>query len=119
MPQQNQSFQSYNYIPLDISPPAIRLLSILPGTFDDSLCIEIDHVAFDPAGLKRDDEDNESESLCDNFPKQYRRFLPDGWGVAKTMDGRFLFSSTQVSEEQILRTTSWDLPATPELAEQL
>jgi hypothetical protein len=116
--QQAQRLEEYQYGGLNGPLPEIRLVSILPGNPNDEICIEIEHVPFDPMILRRDDEDIEPEPLWKRLPQEFRRGLPDGWSVNITMDGRFLFSNLKFFEDHDECTTIWDFPA-PDLAEKL
>lgn len=60
----------------------IRVLTLLPGHFDDDICININHAAL----LDPDDSSGTRRTR-----RELQRTLPFGWGVSETVDGRYIF----------------------------
>ena len=79
----------YCYTPLSDKATDIRLITLLPGNFDDPITIQIHHVPL-IVPITRESKRLEISRL--------RETLPSGWRVYETLEGRYLF----VSEE------SWD-----------
>lgn len=102
--------RAYRYKPLDTEIPEIRLVSILPGSLTDPLCLEINHVPFRPLKADRDVEDEEILPEYKRLPKEFRLEVPDGWGVFETLEGRWLFSKIGMSADHVSLHTSWEFP---------
>jgi hypothetical protein len=109
--------QEYQYLPLDLEKPEIRLVHILPGRYNDPICIEIIHIPYDYIGATEDDDGVQNPDH-DRFPKEFRGKIPEGWGQNLITDGRWLFCKVKVTETDVKVITSWDFPV-PELAETL
>lgn len=90
----------YQYRPLNESVNEIRLLTLLPGGFDDTLKIEIHHIEFHPPSAE---QENERERLQQALLESARECLPPGWEANRTSDGRLIFNK--------LNQISWDHPA--------
>lgn len=74
---------AYKYCPLDVELQEIRLLKLLPGTFDDDIRCEMFHAPLrEPAN---------SEQLPKVTVQELQKTLPRGWEVYETIDGRFAF----------------------------
>ncbi|OTB14618.1 hypothetical protein K445DRAFT_319029 [Daldinia sp. EC12] len=87
----------YEYTPLDPASQDIRLVTILPGKFDDPFQIKITHAPLIPAVLD------------DQQPKRWpldalRRTLPQSWNARETLEGRIIFRNYDG------RYSSWDHP---------
>jgi hypothetical protein len=107
---------TYQYSSLNPNVAEIRLICVLPGDFDDPLCIEIVHVPFEHLGGRDDDGDEVLDPPP--FPKNFISKVPNGWGIVNTTDGRWFFWKAEVAETVVNITTSWDFPV-PELADKL
>ncbi|KAM7192098.1 Heterokaryon incompatibility protein (HET) domain containing protein [Rhypophila sp. PSN 637] len=83
------------------SPDEIRLLTVLPGEFDDDIILRIT---------------NERLLLPDPQPRlmsmtQLQETLPPGWEVDRTRDGRFIFLHIETSPTApVLLGESWTHP---------
>lgn len=60
----------------------IRILTLLPGQFDDEICIRIGHIKLPVAG-----DPNSSRMTR----KELNKTLPPGWTAEEILDGRFIF----------------------------
>ncbi|RYP36002.1 hypothetical protein DL767_003569 [Monosporascus sp. MG133] len=74
------------YKPLDPSTNDIRLVTILPGEFDDPIKIEISHAELVPPA-----HDDKPKRLS---LKEIRETLPKGWKARETLEGRVIFSES-------------------------
>ncbi|KAF1961212.1 HET-domain-containing protein [Byssothecium circinans] len=72
----------FRYRPLDRDAQEIRLLRILPGSWDDELRLEIFHTPLVAPG-RAPDTRMDIEEL--------QKTLPEGWVVEKTIEGRYVF----------------------------
>ncbi|KAI1380165.1 HET-domain-containing protein [Hypoxylon crocopeplum] len=86
----------YKYTPLDPSSNDIRLVTILPGRFDDPIRIKITHHP-----LVSPVHDGKAKRLP---LKEIRKTLPTGWWAYETLEGRVLFAN---DDEDY---TSWSHP---------
>ena len=95
--RQRRFSTTYHYKPLDSSNGEIRLVTLLPGEFDDDLHACLDSVVLRPSGLEKPAYDRMSlEDL--------RQTLPADWNVHETLEGRYIFDIFD------LDSTSWDHP---------
>ncbi|KAI1079949.1 HET-domain-containing protein [Whalleya microplaca] len=74
----------YEYTPLDHETDDIRLVTILPGEFDDPIRIRITHGSL---GLPFHDEKSNRRLPL----KEIRKTLPEKWRAYETLEGRVLF----------------------------
>jgi len=88
--------QPYQYTQLAYQDVDIRLLTLLPGNFDDDLKITVSHVPL----VKRRDIPLPGISL-----EELRRTLPPGWQVEETLEGRYAFVNVS------MRAISWQHPS--------
>ncbi|KAI1155632.1 HET-domain-containing protein [Nemania diffusa] len=84
----------YEYSPLE-DDTSVRLVTILPGDFDDPLRIVIEHKSLVPP------EEVKSRRLS---VKEIRRTLPQDWLAYETREGRILFANAKT------RSTTWIHP---------
>lgn len=89
---------TYQYTKLDRTTQEIRLVTILPGSFDGPIRLTINHTS-----LNIPDDHHSSRKLSMN---EIQNSLPDGWEASETVDGRFLFTSP----DDIPDFTSWTHP---------
>lgn len=88
---------AYQYTPLDPSSAELRLVTILPGEFDDPLRVQITHATqVRPTPRKKPKRLSLGE---------LQKTLPTGWLVYETSEGRVIFYN---GEEDGL--TSWEHP---------
>lgn len=87
--------ETYTYQHLDESKNEIRLVTILPGNYDDPLEITLKHVSLNPLPLQLPPT---TLSLS-----QLEETMPPGWSVHETVEGRMLFEGPD-------RTTTWVHP---------
>ncbi|RYP74958.1 hypothetical protein DL770_007511 [Monosporascus sp. CRB-9-2] len=73
----------YQYKPLDPSTNDIRLVTILPGEFDDPIKVEITHTELAPPA-----HDDKPKLLS---LKEIQEALPEGWSARETLEGRVIF----------------------------
>ncbi|RYP74485.1 hypothetical protein DL771_002959 [Monosporascus sp. 5C6A] len=73
----------YQYEPLDPSTNYIRLVTILPGLFDDPIEVEITHAELAPPS-----HDDKPKRLS---LKEIQETLPEGWRAFETLDDRVIF----------------------------
>ncbi|KAI0120886.1 HET-domain-containing protein [Hypoxylon sp. NC0597] len=73
----------YKYAPLKSPSRDIRLVTILPGEFDDPIRIEITH-----AQLESHSQDNEPKRLS---LKEIQKTLPEDWTAHENLEGRVIF----------------------------
>ncbi|KAF2442642.1 hypothetical protein P171DRAFT_522385 [Karstenula rhodostoma CBS 690.94] len=95
--------QEYEYRPLDADAQEIRLIRLLPGTFDDELVVEIFHTPFvepEPAKDIRLDL------------REIRKTLRTPWEVHETHERRYLYYD---ASEKISRWTHPDVDVDGEL----
>lgn len=85
----------YEYQPLDESKLEIRLVTILPGDYDDPLEITLHHVSLDPILPQAPSSVLSLEQL--------RATLPPGWNAYQTIEERILFEGPD-------KTTTWVHP---------
>ncbi|KAI1661974.1 HET-domain-containing protein [Daldinia decipiens] len=86
----------YEYIPLDPASQDIRLVTILPGKFDDPIQIKITHAPLIPPN---EDDKPKRMSLA-----SLRRTLPQSWNARETLEGRIIFRNYEGW------CSSWDHP---------
>ncbi|KAI0811755.1 HET-domain-containing protein [Xylaria sp. FL0064] len=86
--------RSYEYLPLQ-SESDIRLVTILPGKFDDPIRAKITHESLvPPKGI-------ESTHMS---VEEIARTLPEQWEAHETVEGRILFENIETT------STSWTHP---------
>lgn len=85
----------YRYAPLDTNTDEIRLVRLLPGNLDDDIGLQIFHAPLPP----RIAMTTRRASLED-----VQKTLPSDWDVMETLQGRYLFSHSQLDLD------SWDHP---------
>jgi len=90
----------YVYSQLDNQKQDIRVLTLLPGSFEDPIRLVISHEVFDQADYGRE------QSSIDL--SQYRVGLPPNWDVLATLEGRIVynFADPQTGHEH----SSWTHP---------
>ncbi|OTA62266.1 HET-domain-containing protein [Hypoxylon sp. EC38] len=89
----------YNYAPLESPSTDIRLVTILPGKFDDPIRIKITHARLDPPV-----QDDKPKRLS---VKEIRESLPEDCLVYETIEGRVLFN---ILNEDGKWYSSWSHP---------
>lgn len=72
---------TYVCTPLDESKDEIRILTLLPGTFDEALEITIEHAQL----IVPEKSQSQRISLQD-----LRATLPSGWDVYENLEGRYI-----------------------------
>lgn len=75
--------QEYQYQPLNADLEEIRLIELMPGSFEQDICFRIYNAPLLPPVVKRPDSRIALEEL--------QRALPDDWIVRKTLDDRYMF----------------------------
>ncbi|KAF3068318.1 Heterokaryon incompatibility protein 6, OR allele [Daldinia childiae] len=86
----------YEYTPLDPASQDIRLVTILPGKFDDPIQIKITHAPLIPP---TQDDKPKRISLA-----ALRGTIPQSWNARETLEGRIIFRNYDG------RYSSWDHP---------
>ncbi|KAI1802000.1 HET-domain-containing protein [Daldinia bambusicola] len=89
----------YEYTPLDPASQDIRLVTILPGRFDDPFQIKITHAPLLPH-VPGGGGDKPKRWPLDAI----RRTLPQTWNARETLEGRVVFRNYEG------RYSSWDHP---------
>ncbi|KAI1410744.1 HET-domain-containing protein [Hypoxylon sp. FL1857] len=89
----------YKYTPLESPSRDIRLVTILPGKFDDPIRVKITHAQLDPPVQ----EDKPKRMSL----KEIRQTLPEGCKAYETLEGRVIFNTR--NEDGRWRTT-WSHP---------
>ncbi|KAI0469545.1 HET-domain-containing protein [Xylaria cf. heliscus] len=88
--------EEYQYEPLQDPKQDIRLVTILPGEFNDAIRIRITHHRL---------VEHEIESHPPRLSlKELQQRLPDGWDMGETLGGRYIF------EEPHTGLTTWTHP---------
>ncbi|KIW08328.1 uncharacterized protein PV09_01245 [Verruconis gallopava] len=109
--------EMYRHRRLDPEKSEIRLVTILPGFFDDPLRLKISHTSFNPLGLSKSDDGPPPQHM--QFPKMFKHdmlTLAHDWSVNKTIDDRWLFTHCKELRDGNF-WTSWDLPVPERLNE--
>lgn len=91
----------YHYSKLDTDKQEIRLLTLLPGNFEDSIRFTISHEPF----LITDDKILPRE----NSAKQNHNPLPPGWHVSKNYDDRTIYYFVN-PKTNLVELSSWTHP---------
>lgn len=78
----------YSYLPLDEAKKEIRVVTLLPGEFEDAIRFTITHKPF---GFAR------KPLSTKTITQEHRRSLSKGWFVCITLEGRFLYEYTDPS----------------------
>lgn len=92
----------YTYSPLQDPETNIRLLEIQPGEPGDDIRIRIIYSALRDADQAASTQQQPPRATL----QQLRATVPEGFNVAETLDGRYLFVNT----EEDVESTSWDHP---------
>lgn len=79
----------------------VRILTLLPGRFDDELRIQIAHTQLPTAA---------TSTGTRMTRKDLEGTLPSGWTVYESLDGRYLFVEWLDKTEQTLQSCSWTHP---------
>lgn len=94
--------KSYTYTPLVEEGVDIRICTVLPGRFEDDICIRVTHEAL-PAATRKSPRPRMS-------PEEITRTLPEGWRARVAMDGRFVFQQDSTYPGRNEGYTSWYHP---------
>lgn len=88
----------FRYSRLDVAQQEIRLITLLPGSFDDDIHFRLWHTPLRPV--------TQRPELCRISPAELQRTLPNGWTAVETSQYqyRYLFEEDETSE------TSWEHP---------
>lgn len=78
----------YRYMPL--SDNQIRIISLLPGAFEDDICFSLTHVCLEPGEIVKTSKRLSKYELQNS--------LPESWKVYRTLQGQFLFADDREVE---------------------
>lgn len=95
----------YKYSPLDEEANDIRIVELLPGCFEDEIHLKIHHAPMSKGEPK-------NEHAAATTLAEVETTLPAGWGVAETLEGRFLFVRNRQYTPQEAFDTTWKHPIT-------
>jgi hypothetical protein len=95
--------ERYQYEPLQDPDVDIRILTLLPGEFDDQITVQIHHVSLLPKEMP--------ETMKRMTIEELQETVPEGWEVFETYERRFVFADPRGD-------TRWVHPA-PEFEEEL
>ena len=91
---------TYQYRPLERDQDEIRLVSLLPGNFDDPIQISIHHTSLVPSTNAQSKKANKDQ--CENI-------VPYPWSTEETSDGDTLYLN-KITNETSWANLSRDLP---------
>lgn len=91
---------SFKYTPLRVEDDEVRLMTLMPGGFDDNISIYIFHALL-PSARSQAKPNARRLSI-----KALQQTVPEGWRVRETLEGRYLFVRAGISGGP----NSWDHP---------
>ncbi|KAK1967601.1 HET-domain-containing protein, partial [Colletotrichum sublineola] len=94
----------YQYRGLDRNSKEIRVVELLPGTFDETIRIKFHHIALAPR--------RQSAVRLPPTRDEIQRTLPPDWIVRVCLDGRFIFERLREYGPEEPYETSWLHPVT-------
>lgn len=95
---------AYKYQGLESETNQIRLVHLLPGTFDEDLCVLLPTVTLQKTFTRRNTSSR--SSLLD-----LQTTLPKDWAVVETREGRYLFyRRIDTTDPRLAFETSWIHP---------
>ncbi|KAH8666704.1 heterokaryon incompatibility protein-domain-containing protein [Xylariales sp. PMI_506] len=93
----------FTYEPLVEEDHQIRVVTILPGEYQDPIQLQIDHISLNIASVHGDPSSKVSHPEGSHTIDEVRRTLPHGWRVHQTITNRLLFCDNEGN-------STWDHP---------